>query len=381
MTCLYIVSGQSGSTAKTDKPEKVQLTTKDTTLYSGNQIQLEAFVTPWNLTDRSVIWTSSNEKVATVSANGVVTAVAKGTATITVASKLDETVKAECTITVLDNSTTLSGIVHNADGQTFFADLDVDSAAYKIKSAAAEQDYISVVQTDDMLMAAGTDSLYRIDPANGYAAEKICYTGDFFYTDMTYSPDLDIVLGTYGTNLIIVDPNEENGVYGGWNLKSRYGLISGIAYAGHDSTYNYFYLLSESGTIYLIGIQKTGDTYSYAQFDSIKTDESLSIKGQYQFQSLYYDMETGWIYWARFNGEDSSSIVAINEETEEVVLRGTFDEAAWPVVGLFASKSGAMDLDRTGDFNFSETCTLAQTELSSQDAVALPAGSLPTLEH
>ena len=66
---------------------------------------------------------------------------------------------------------------------------------------------------------------------------------------------------------------------------------------------------------------------------------------------------------ARFNGEDSSSIIAINEETEEAVLRGTFDEAAWPVVGLFASKSGAMDLDRTGDFNFSETCTLAQTEL------------------
>ena len=36
-----------------------------------------------------------------------------------------------------------------------------------------------------------------------------------------------------------------------------------------------------------------------------------------------------------------------------------------------------MDLDRTGDFNFSETCTLAQTELSSQDAVALPPGASP----
>jgi len=35
------------------------------------------------LTDRTVIWTSSNEQVATVDANGVVTAVAPGTATIT----------------------------------------------------------------------------------------------------------------------------------------------------------------------------------------------------------------------------------------------------------------------------------------------------------
>ncbi len=381
MTGLYIVSGQSGSTAKTDKPEKVQLTTKDTTLYSGNQIQLEAFVTPWNLTDRSVIWTSSNEKVATVSANGVVTAVAKGTATITVASKLDETVKAECTITVLDNSTTLSGIVHNADGQTFFADLDVDSASYKIKSAAAEQDYISVVQTDDMLMAAGTDSLYRIDPANGYAAEKICYTGDFFFTDMTYSPDLDAVLGTYGGNLIFVDPESSYGVYGGWNLQSRFGYLSGVAYAGHDSTYNYFYLLSESGTIYLVGIYKYGDTYQIAQLHSIKTDASLAIKGQHMNQSLYYDMESGWLYWTRFDGVGTSSIVAINEETEEVVLRGTFDELAWPVVGLYDSKAGAMDLDRTGDFNYSENCTVAPAALVGDSAAALPAESLPALEQ
>ena len=140
-------------------------------------------------------------------------------------------------------------------------------------------------------------------------------------------------------------------------------------------------MLSASGTIHLIGIAPNGDGYTLSLLHTIVTDKSLAITGQHMYQSLYYDMETGWIYWARFNGEDSSSIIAINEETEEAVLRGTFDEAAWPVVGLFASKSGAMDLDRTGDFNFSETCTLAQTELSSQDAVALPAGSLPTLEH
>lgn len=381
MTGLYIVRGQGGSIGTTSKPEQVHLEPKSLTLYSGNKTYLEASVTPWNLTDRSIVWTSSNEKVATVDANGLVTAVAKGTAVITAASKLDETVKAECTIEVFENSTTLSGVVHNADGNAFFADIDVDSATYKIVSDAAEQDYLSVVQTDDMLMAAGADSLYRIDPANGYAAEKICYTGDFFYTDMTYSPDLDIVLGTYGTNLIIVDPNEENGVYGGWNLKSRYGLISGVAYAGHDSTYNYFYLLSESGTIYLIGIQKTGDTYSYAQFDSIKTDESLAIKGQHQFQSLYYDMESGWLYWARFDGEGSSSIIAIEEETKQVVVRGTFDELAWPVVGLYSSKAGALDIDRTGDFDLTVAAAAVESEQFTTKAAALPEASLTVPER
>ena len=381
MTGLYIVRGQGGSTGKTDKPEKVQLTTTSATLYSGNKTALEAFVTPWNLTDRSIVWSSSDEKIATVNANGVVTAVSEGTAVITAASKLDGTVKAECTITVMQNNTTLTGIVHNADGQSFVADIDVDSANYKYLTGALEQDYYSVVQTGDMLLASGDGNLYSLDAENGYAAKELCYTGDLFMSDMAYSPNLDLTLGTYGYYLMLVDPTAENGYRGLWNLQGAFTAIAGIAYAGHDSTYNYFYMLSASGTIHLIGIAPSGDGYTLSLLHTIVTDKSLAITGQHMYQSLYYDMETGWIYWARFNGEDSSSIIAINEETEEAVLRGTFDEAAWPVVGLFASKSGAMDLDRTGDFNFSETCTLAQTELSSQDAVALPAGSLPTLEH
>ena len=381
MTGLYIVRGQGGSTGKTDKPEKVQLTTTSATLYSGNKTALEAFVTPWNLTDRSIVWSSSDEKIATVNANGVVTAVSEGTAVITAASKLDGTVKAECTITVMQNNTTLTGIVHNADGQSFVADIDVDSANYKYLTGALEQDYYSVVQTGDTLLASGDGNLYSLDAENGYAAKELCYTGDLFMSDMAYSPNLDLTLGTYGYYLMLVDPTTENGYRGLWNLQGAFTAIAGIAYAGYDSTYNYFYMLSTSGTIHLIGIAPNGDGYTLSLLHTIVTDKSLAITGQHMHQSLYYDMKTGWIYWARFNGEDSSSIIAINEETEEVVLRGTFDEAAWPVVGLFASKSGAMDLDRTGDFNFSETCTLAQTELSSQDAVALPAGSLPTLEH
>lgn len=130
---------------------------------------------------------------------------------------------------------------------------------------------------------------------------------------------------------MLVDPTTENGYRGLWNLQGAFTAIAGIAYAGYDSTYNYFYMLSTSGTIHLIGIAPNGDGYTLSLLHTIVTDKSLAITGQHMYQSLYYDMETGWIYWARFNGEDSSSIIAINEETEEVVLRGTFDEAAWPV--------------------------------------------------
>lgn len=55
----------------------------DYELVAGNSIQLNATITPKNATDQSVVWTSSDEKVATVSDTGMVTAVGYGNATIT----------------------------------------------------------------------------------------------------------------------------------------------------------------------------------------------------------------------------------------------------------------------------------------------------------
>lgn len=57
-------------------------------------------ITPENATDKTVTYTSSNENVATVDANGAVTAVAEGTATITVKSNDNENASATCAITV-----------------------------------------------------------------------------------------------------------------------------------------------------------------------------------------------------------------------------------------------------------------------------------------
>ncbi len=52
----------------------------------GDTFQLTAEVLPSNVTDPSVVWSSSNPDVATVDENGLVTAVAEGFATITVTS-------------------------------------------------------------------------------------------------------------------------------------------------------------------------------------------------------------------------------------------------------------------------------------------------------
>lgn len=60
---------------------------------------LTATVLPENCTDKSVVWESSNEMVATVDANGKVIAKAEGQCLI-IAYSADRSVKAECAVTV-----------------------------------------------------------------------------------------------------------------------------------------------------------------------------------------------------------------------------------------------------------------------------------------
>ena len=82
----------------------VTLDKSELTLEAGRTVTLTATVAPADATDKSVTWASSNESVATVSANGKVTAVAEGAATITVKTA-DGGFTKTCTVTVTPGTT------------------------------------------------------------------------------------------------------------------------------------------------------------------------------------------------------------------------------------------------------------------------------------
>ncbi len=81
---------------------RVILDKEEETIYKGDLLELVATVKPIKLpaADRAVVWTSSDESVATVDQNGLVTAKKEGKAVITATSVKEGTKYASCTITV-----------------------------------------------------------------------------------------------------------------------------------------------------------------------------------------------------------------------------------------------------------------------------------------
>ena len=78
----------------------IRLDKSNITLIKGQAVILEGTVSPTNATNKEVVWTSSNNSVASVDiGNGVVIAKQQGTAVITATTK-DGGYKAYCTITV-----------------------------------------------------------------------------------------------------------------------------------------------------------------------------------------------------------------------------------------------------------------------------------------
>jgi len=77
----------------------VTLNKSSLTLDIGGSDQLTGTIVPANATDKDMTWNSSDTKIATVSSNGLVTAKAAGTATITVTTH-DSNHQATCTVTV-----------------------------------------------------------------------------------------------------------------------------------------------------------------------------------------------------------------------------------------------------------------------------------------
>jgi len=125
----FIIEGTKGSFAERyandNEFEFVDISTVEVTGISlnrttlsldiGKSATLTATITPYNATNKTVIWTTSNSSVATVS-GGKVTAVSTGTVTVT--AKSNNGKKATCNVTVTNPTVAVTGITLNKTSAT-----------------------------------------------------------------------------------------------------------------------------------------------------------------------------------------------------------------------------------------------------------------------
>ena len=189
---------------KTQAPELEGVTVEPSqiTVVKGETAELSFAVTPKDASWEGVYWQSSDETVATVDQDGVVTAVATGTAEISVHVDSFNDV---CTVTVKGgpleslvlNETALSLFVGGTSQLSFTynpEDADFDPSSAKWSSA---DETVATVDGTGLVTAVGAGETTVTLTAGEITAEcSVSVTGeasvgDFFYSDGTWSADLD----------------------------------------------------------------------------------------------------------------------------------------------------------------------------------------------
>ena len=132
------------------------------TLNVGDTNTLTATISPSNATNQSVIWSTNNSSVATVS-NGVVTAVSTGSAIITVAT-VDGNYTATCSITVSDRTISVTGVslsTHSVEmssiGETYTINYTISPANATNKNITWSSSAPTVATIEDYLITAKGD--------------------------------------------------------------------------------------------------------------------------------------------------------------------------------------------------------------------------------
>jgi len=89
--------------------EDLTLTKEETTLLIGKTEQLYATIYPTTIVNYTLIWSSSNETIVSVSQEGLISGIAVGTATITVETE-DSSFSASCKVTISAEPVAVTGV-------------------------------------------------------------------------------------------------------------------------------------------------------------------------------------------------------------------------------------------------------------------------------
>lgn len=232
----------------TNRDEAAELT-------AGDTIELAYEITPADATDKSVTWTSSDNSVATVDENGKVTAVAEGTAAIT---------------------------VKTADGEA------TDAVEVNVKNAVIAVEKVKIEGADIVSLGKKTTLKAVIMPENG-KVESITWSSD---NDAVAAVDENgVVTGVsegYATitvsvngnirdlhEIMVVDASSEKPMHT-LTIKYQYSMEAGEL-AGRTAAETYYIDVKEGSTYRKTSPVIQGYTASQAIVEGQMPEENLTI--------------------------------------------------------------------------------------------------------
>lgn len=415
-TTYRFVLSEDGADQSKVTPTAMAITPETAEIVRGTSCTLSLSFQPW-MANSDVTWTSSNEDVATVDADGIVTGVDEGTATITATSAAEfadgETpLSATCTVTVKSYNVTITGMLQDTKGdpQLFSWNMETEKTW---KKTAPLENYITSATYDfhndedagKLYQMDSSGFLYTVDPATGETLTKSDAAAAFGVPmeDMEHAyitsvlAQQDVLIGIYGPYLLCSFPAADNDFTYGWDMSTYLSLyfratsFTAIAWAGYgrNSSGAYvdiFYCLTDTGDILVVmpdfATGRAGMTY-------YETD--LDVDFTHDEDSYYCSMvmgDDGNLYLSYFNGTTNEIYVLEAEDIydgDEYVdtvfhsmLLGDVGDDVWPcaLLSVSANETAGEGGDAaTNAIDFAPKFT-AQAETITLPAAQAATGSL-----
>ena len=227
--------------AKAVLVESVSLDKTSVELKEGEEVSLTATVKPGNATNKNVIWSSSNETVASVT-DGKVSALKSGETTITVTTE-DGAKTAECKITVKGDPAITSLSELTATTATFTGHLDVPSSDLSFSQVTV---YYSNAETFN-LNTANNRSTTSFDGEQNFSISLtgLKYNTKYTYcvvvkvkSEETFGEVLDFTTGDVTLSELSVVPSsfkaEVSGSVAGLSVEDKEYIKIGILYSSES---------------------------------------------------------------------------------------------------------------------------------------------------
>ena len=214
--CLVSCGGDDGlETEMTVKVTSVTLSSTELSMTVGDSHTLTATVSPFNATDKTVSWQSSNSSVASVTSSGVVKGVGAGSATITATAGGKS---ATCVVTVKSQVVEVTGITLSAtelsmtvgDSHTLTATVSPSNATDKTVSWQSSNSSIAEVSSSGVVKGIGAGSATITATAGGKSATCVVTVESqvIEVTDITLSvTELSMTVGDSHTLTATVSPS------------------------------------------------------------------------------------------------------------------------------------------------------------------------------